>query len=460
MTPQSTYRLISGDCLDRLREMPECSIDAVVTDPPAGIGFMGKGWDKDKGGAFQWIGWLCEVMQEVRRVLKPGGHALVWALPRTSHWTGIAVELAGFEVRDVVQHIFGSGFPKSLDVGKAIDKAAGVEREVAGRSSRCIGPSQLGKNGIGTFKEVNWREGNVVTAPATEAAKKWDGWGTALKPSTEFWWLCRKPLGGTVAGNVMEHGTGALNVDGCRVGVGAGDKKSEGGRVGPTAGSSGDVYGKGCGGGGNENSLGRFPPHLLLSHAPGCTCLFTADDAPANGEEWECVEGCAVLELDKQGDGIVHASGHRLEQRSDKWNIEGYQGNCYGKDNGKRSGVGRYGDNPTASRFFPVFRYSSKPSRAERDAGIPRTSGARNHHPTVKSLDLMRWLCRLVTPEGGTVLDPFMGSGSTGCAALMEEFSFIGIEQEPEYLALARDRIRHWAPMWATDVSEWIEVQP
>ena len=162
--------IITGDCLEVLRGIDSCSIDACVTDPPAGIAFMGKAWDGSKGGRDQWIAWLASVMAEVLRALKPGGHAVVWALPRTSHWTGMALETAGFEIRDCLSHLFGSGFPKSLDVSKSIDRAAGAERD-----------------GVGDYGS------SLVTAPATDDAKRWDGWGTALKPAAEMWWLVRKP---------------------------------------------------------------------------------------------------------------------------------------------------------------------------------------------------------------------------------------------------------------------------
>lgn len=466
----TTYRLILGDCAERLRELPDCSVDALVTDPPAGIGFMGRAWDKNKGGRDQWVAWLSGVMSEALRVLKPGAHGLVWALPRTSHWTGMALEEAGFEIRDRLAHLFSTGFPKSLDVGKAIDAAAGVEREVVGhKGGRYNSPGTDIKGGrlIGGDPGKLLGLGNI-TAPATEAAKKWEGWGTALKPSVEDWWLVRKPFPGTVAANVLEYGTGALNIDGCRVASGKDHAEKCASVVGLDSNRNGNCYGEMTGQREDSYSAaGRWPPHLLLSHAEGCKCLFSGDAGP---EDWRCVEGCAVLELGRQS--------------GESTSIGGRIGN---KDGGIAVPCGRYeagdpgfGDTGTAARFFPQFHYAPKPCRAERDAGIVRaahrtageatgradgsagldspragagrTSGARNHHPTVKALDLMRWLVRLITPPGGIVLDPFMGSGSTGCAALMEEFSFIGIEAEAEYMALAEQRIRRWAPMWATEM--------
>lgn len=212
----SKIELIHGDCVDIMRGLPDASVDSIVTDPPAGIAFMGKAWDKDHGGRDAWIANMTTIAAECLRVLKPGGHALVWALPRTSHWTATAWENAGFEVRDRVAHVFGSGFPKSHNVSKAIDKAAGAEREVV--RVRTDGNKCGGANTYDDDAYI-WDKSFAETAPATPEAARWDGWGTALKPAMEDWWLLRKPLRGTVAANVLAWGTGAINVDGCRVGT-------------------------------------------------------------------------------------------------------------------------------------------------------------------------------------------------------------------------------------------------
>ena len=220
-----TARLILGDCLDALRSMSTASVDAIVCDPPAGIAFMGRGWDSDKGGRDQWVAWLSEVMGEALRVVKPGGHALAWALPRTSHWTGWALESAGWVVRDRIAHQFYSGFPKSLDVSKAIDAAAGAEREVVGPDPMAhmrnkTTPRFNGKDYAGGKVYQGARE-VPVTAPATPEAAAWSGWGTALKPAQEDWYLCRAPLSEkTVAANVLRWGVGAIHVDACRYAYG------------------------------------------------------------------------------------------------------------------------------------------------------------------------------------------------------------------------------------------------
>ena len=350
---RQTARVHCGDALELLQGLDDASVDAVVTDPPSGISFMGKAWDSDKGGRDAWVAWLAEIMREALRVTKPGGHALVWALPRTQHWTATAVEDAGWEVRDVVMHVFGSGFPKS--------------RNLPG------------------------------------------GWGTALKPSHEAWILARKPLTGTVAATVLAHGTGALNIDGCRVGTYGGTKDTPTGQ----GKKKGDIFSLGATKTQQINA-GRWPPHLLLTHAAAC------------GDT--CADGCPVAEMDAQSGRLVSGSRKAGEHAP-----VGYMGSKPGampEINGDAGG---------ASRFFPVFRYVAKPSTAEKSAGLD----GRNTHATVKPLQLMRWLCRLITPPGGLVLDPFAGSGTTGAAAMAEAFSFIGAEMRPEQAAAARQRIQH-----------------
>jgi site-specific DNA-methyltransferase (adenine-specific) len=337
--------LLLGDCLERLRDLPDCSVDACVTDPPYGLSFMGKAWDYDVP--------TVEVWREVLRVLKPGGHLLAFAGTRTQHRMAVQIEDAGFEIRDLIAWVYGSGFPKSLDVSKAIDKAAGAEREVVG--SRVADDIRGGN-----MHAANRGERHVIniTAPATPAAQQWSGWGTALKPALEPITVARKPFKGTVAANVLEHGTGAINVDGCRV-----------------------------------------------AHAEPCR-MMQPSQANIDNPSDKCRQAGrreAVLELKPEGRwpaNLIH--------------------------DGSDEPCALLG---SAARFF----YCAKASKADRGEG--------NVHPTVKPTELMRYLCRLVTPPGGVVLDPFMGSGSTGKAAVLEGFRFIGIEREAEYLEIARGRI-------------------
>lgn len=396
--PFEFWRLYHGDCLAILKTLPANSVDSVVTDPPAGIAFMGKAWDSDKGGRDAWIAWLAEVMRECLRVLKPGGHALVWSIPRTSHWTATALEDAGFEIRDCVTHLFGSGFPKSLDVSKAIDKAAGAERKVIGVRVYADGTKGHFAD-AGTYGAVKDGAQKLDTTAATDDAKRWQGFGTALKPAAEFWWLCRKPLSEkTVAANVLKWGTGAINVDGCRI---VGEKRSPGFREPASKGQFGNSD--------NANLVnwdatqGRFPANLVLS-----CCGKEPHD-----------EDCAAGMLDAQSGFSKTPKAVSRNARIDT----GKYGN-FGATTTKCAG-----DSGGASRFF----YCAKSSKSDR--------GADNGHPCVKSTKLMAYLCRLVTPPGGTVLDPFMGSGSTGVAALREDFQFIGIEQDEASFDTAKARL-------------------
>jgi site-specific DNA-methyltransferase (adenine-specific) len=516
-----------GDCRQVLAEFPDSSIDAIVTDPPYGLEFMGKDWDapwqaSSKSALFgtrsttmpgfgsqrnatcltcrgrlrgktrcncdvpnwdeapsatnnrqmhAYQAWFTEIAAELYRVLKPGGHLLAFGGTRTYHRMAAAIEDAEFEIRDSLHWVYGSGFPKSLDVSKAIDKAAGAKREVVGSVTK--GSTPLPNNHDG-----KWNDGQIdgtfdITAPATDAARQWDGWGTALKPAHEPIVVARKPLVGTVAANVLAHGTGALNIDGTRVGTT--DRFGGGARA-----TSGFVAGYEHDGWTPGSPLGRWPANFVLTHTADC-----AD---------ECVDGCPVAELDEQSG--ERPSGARRA------------GTYAGKSDGPA--YGRFGsfdsDQITAStggasRFFtvtewddvPPFRYVAKPSRSERNAGLdglPRKAksddpygyanarrgrchgcarwadigegddcsscGTRfdrtaneqqpmsNHHPTVKPLALMRWLVRLVTPPGGVVLDPFAGSGTTLAAAVLEGFDAVGIEMTDEYLPIINGRVA-WA---------------
>lgn len=398
--------LTQGDACIELKNHQNESYDSLITDPPAGISFMGKDWDKSDN----FIENMTEIYKECLRVLKPGAHGLVWAIPRTSHWTALALEKAGFEVRDIITHIFGSGFPKSLDVSKAIDKMAGAEREVTHTKIKSdIRGSTVNGEWIGLNKPDKERIEISYTAPATPEAKQWEGWGTALKPASEHWILVRKPLGeSTVAKNVLKHGTGGLNIDASRIAMQKGDTSSslrpcrirqdETDHKDAIFGSKNDSYKNDVLGA----SQGRFPANLVLSHNEDC--------------EDECTENCAVQMLDKQ-------SGDLTGQPRSENKIYGSASNTLGTP--------RYhkGDTGGASRFF----YCAKASKKDR--------GEENTHPTVKSTKLMEYLIKLITPPHGTILDPFMGSGSTGVAAKRLGFDFVGIEKEKEYFEIAERRI-------------------
>lgn len=381
-----TNQIVNADCLEVMKQMPDNSVDSIVTDPPAGIGFMGKEWDSDKGGRNEWIKWLSEVMAESLRVLKPGGHAFVWALPRTSHWTGTALENAGFEVRDCVYHLFGSGFPKSLNIGKAVDKLQGNERE---EFDNPLSKKQTGQKGTNALSGD--RNDNLKISKGTS---KWEGWGTALKPAVECWWLVRKPLSEkTVAENVLKHGTGGINIDGSRVGTEERYNTPAGNKAGGNSlnmskeGMPQDAEG--------TTAFGRFPANLIH-------------------------DGSDVIlkELNDEARFFYTAKPSSSEKNL-----------MYGEFEEKvNSKMFRTGNNESENISKGFERFDTKP--------------AKNFHPTVKAQSLMQYLIRLITPPKGIVLDMFAGSGSTCLAAKNTGFRYIGIEIDPEYCKIAEARLK------------------
>lgn len=421
-----------GDCLKVLAEMDADSVDAIVTDPPYGLEFMGREWDSFKpprarirsridgrtnpaegksvtvtpesySAGVPYQEWCEAWALECLRVLKPGGHMLAFGGTRTWHRLTCAIEDAGFEIRDSMHWIYGSGFPKSLDVSKAIDKAVGADREVVGIHRRHGGGSEVSGSmagPLGTASEL------PLTKAATPEADRWEGWGTALKPAHEPIVVARKPLAGTVPQNVLEHGTGALNIAGCRV--------EPTGKSRPRRGEASQETRYDDHGGTDFAALpgvrggdpaGRWPPNVVL------------------GPE-------AAVELDRQS-GVL-TSGKLMPHHADNGKTAGTLGAFAGT-----AGRESYGDSGGASRFFPIFRYEAKAASAERPRGEDGTA-----HPTVKPVDLMAWLVRLVTPPGGLVLDPFAGSGTTAEACIVEGFHCVLVEKDPAYAELIRTRLR------------------
>jgi site-specific DNA-methyltransferase (adenine-specific) len=370
------FEIKNADCREVMRGLAENSIDSIVTDPPYGLEFMGKGWDRGVPGVEFWT--------EALRVLKPGGYLLAFGGTRTFHRLTVAIEDSGFEIRDCLSWIYGSGFPKSHNISKAIDKAAGADREIIGqaKSGPAAGMQNLGPSGIkgGEFN---------LTASATPEAAKWEGWGTALKPAWEPIILARKPLRGTVAQNVLEFGTGGLNIDGARVGEESTIRTSK-------AGANGEGWGMGKFSNLNGSPAGRWPANVIH-----------------DGSE----EAIAGFPQTTSG----QLKPHHFSRAS--------AADCLNGSNQARHPRAEFGgDTGSAARFF----YCAKASKADRDEG--------NNHPTVKPSALMRHLCRLVTQPEGLILDPFSGSGSTGKAALLEGFRFLGAELDPEYAEIARAR--------------------
>lgn len=381
-----------GDCIEQMALMPDNSVDSIVTDPPYELGFMGKKWDSTG------IAYNVAVWEQALRVLKPGGHLIAFSGSRTYHRMAVAIEDAGFEIRDQIMWIYGSGFPKSLNVSKTIDNAAGAIREVIG-SRPLTGNGKTMKSGFHqpdgsgageTIKEDVFE----FTVPATDEAKQWDGWGTALKPAHEPMVLARKPLIGTVADNVLTHGTGALNIDGSRIGTGTGESKTV---------NYPDIRGNNYN---NANGSieyqvidkGRWPANVIHD---GIESDWAKYFYCPKASKRDRNEG-----LDDLDDKSIGAKGNGLARTCATCGANTIQG-C---------------DCPDRTYVNPM---------------------AKNHHPTVKPTELMRYLIKLITQPNGIVLDPFMGSGSTGKAAMLDGFSFIGIEQDADYLNIAEHRIKH-----------------
>ncbi len=418
-------RLIHADNRAALKNIAVDSIDAVVTDPPYELGFMGRAWDATG------IAYDVDLWREALRVLKPGGYLLAFGGTRTYHRMACAIEDAGFVIRDMVQWLYGMGFPKNYNISKAIDA-----KLLTGKSSPSgINKSELQKNtgrkvsvvqpycGILGEKRVVIKK--IECDLITDEAKQWDGWGTALKPANEPICLARKPLSEkTIAENVLKHGTGGLNIDGCRVGTES--------RVNLACAAKGHATAMQWGSKGtcaSPPTKGRWPANVILDGSEEVLAEFAkAGERPTGVCPADCSGGYGGFPTERRND-------RKIENR---------------------------GDTGSAARFF----YCAKASPAERNAGLTgqkiRVEGGggtgneeaagkygsikaakRNHHPTVKPISLMRYLIRLITPPGGIVLDPFMGSGTTGIAAFEEGVSFIGIEKDAGYFEIAQRRIAH-----------------
>lgn len=382
-----------GDCRELIATLADESVSAIVTDPPYELGFMGKKWDATG------IAYDVQLWTQCLRVLKPGGHLLAFGGTRTYHRMASAIEDAGFEIRDSIHWIYGSGFPKSHDVSKAIDKAAGAEREVVGVNPRHLGMSDSAKRALGGLAHgVSGGyvgDPSQITAPATDVARKWEGWGTALKPAHEPIVMARKPLGGTVAANVLQHGTGALNIDGARVKMSAEDFRKMAAGVENIRKRGGVVSGtvpfnaSDLSGANPASEKGRWPANVILDGSI---------DA-----EWVRFFYCAKPSRAERNAGLDALP-------------EVTKGSNFGNDG----------------------------ARPHTKSGYTYKATTRNTHPTVKPLALMRYLVRLVTPPGGIVLEPFAGSGTTLAAAILEGFDAIGCELTADYLPIIEGRVA-WA---------------
>ena len=411
--------IIHGDCLEELKKLEDNSVDAVVCDPPYGLsntkpqqvadvlkawvtgdtvsvpakkgGFMGKDWDSFVPPPAVW--------EECMRVLKPGGHMAVFAGARTQDLMGLSIRLAGFEIRDTLGWVYGSGFPKSQNIARQLDKTLGEDVPI-GKSFNTAG----GGDRESEFANNGRSEAHKQWSPMSDAAKQWDGWGTALKPAIEPIILARKPLDGTVANNVLAHGVGGLNIDACRV---KGEPVEIHARTSNITGAN-SMSGTSTGstGTGEFRTNGRFPANVLLDEH-------------------------AAKEMDKQSGVLTSGGGQR---RPKAWST-----NVYGMEQ-SASDYTMAANSGGASRFFPVFKYQAKAPKKERPV-IEREDGTKIQHNTVKPLALMEWLVSLIVPPGGVVLDPFAGSSTTLQAALNKGFQPIGIEQDADYIKLIEKRL-------------------
>ncbi len=418
-------KIYQGDCLEVLKELPESSVDAIVTDPPYELGFMGKGWDST-GVANNKDMW-----KECLRVLKPGGHLLSFGGTRTYHRMASAIEDAGFEIRDMIEWIYGSGFPKSLNIGKAVDKLQGNEREDLGLKTSASYPDS---DGVAHYKNRKQSEGSQVSTGGmprlTKGTSEWEGWGTALKPAHEPICMARKPFSGTVAENVLKYGTGGINIDGCRVKSDDWDEKT--------------VMGKYTGNNENNDSVtNNFGVKEIKCTSPESTLLgrFPANLIHDGSEEVrECFPetktGAVKNTVDNGANQPINLGGGLTKERPS--------------------------DSGNASRFFKSIIYTAKASKGERNMGLENFEKKKvndgrntpidnafqrgetlrhNNHPTVKPIALMEYLINMVTREGQTVLDPFAGSGTTLIAAKKLGRKYVGIELEPEYVKIAEARL-------------------
>lgn len=393
------YELKLGNNIEVLKTMEDNSIDSIVTDPPYEIGFMGRNWDASG------IAYNVDLWKECLRVLKPGGYLLAFGATRTYHRLVVAIEDSGFEIKNQLGWMFGTGFPKGLNIGKAIDEKFGLEREVIGKRVFPDGSEARATARGGIYSETSIGQ-SVLTAPASPEAKQWEGWNTGLKPAFEPICMAQKPIDGTYVDNILKWGVGALNIDGCRIPTverddfGRSATRSDGIR----SMSRGTSFGDGLKENTQEtNPQGRYPSNLIHDGSPEVVECFP-----------ETSSGTLSEHHNRSGGGLNGEDTFAMRDRTGEV-------------------APTYGDSGSASRFF----YCAKATKKDRNEGIENT------HPTVKPTDLMQYLIRLVTPKDGIVLDPFNGSGSTGKACMYEGMRYVGIDINQEYLDISKSRIEY-----------------
>jgi site-specific DNA-methyltransferase (adenine-specific) len=422
-----TWKIITGNNTDVLHTYEDNTFDSIVTDPPYGIAFLGKDWDNDTGALETW--------QECFRVLKPGGHLLAFSAARTYHHLATNIEMCGFEIRDQLMWLYGSGFPKAQDIGKAIQKRQGVEET---KHKKQIGHKQGDK--FNTTYETEYEE----TVPTSIEAQAWSGWKTALKPAHEPIVMARKPFKGSAIDNVLEHGTGALNIDASRIAYVDENKPKAGNRTSSfhQATGEGETSSGGDGSGGwNADAVGRFPSNVL-GEVEGYQKFFycpKVSRAERHAGFEKMPEYFMQRPRDENGNVSTSKTGPQLLKQRDAVNYDplshipapfGDVKGCY--DDGKR--------------------FAAKHQELQTNQ-----STAGNNHPTVKPVELMKYLVRLVTPKGGKVLDPFNGSGSTGMACVELGYDYTGIDLDKDYVEIANKRISAWEKKFDTPANNLFE---
>jgi site-specific DNA-methyltransferase (adenine-specific) len=461
---EKQFFLLHGDCLEQMKLLPDNSVDSIVTDPPYGLSFMGKKWDYDVPST--------EIWQEALRILKPGGHLLAFAGARTQHRMAVRIEDAGFEIRDMIAWVYGSGFPKSMDVSKAIDAtiltggshSRNLKQAISLRPGESRATATLPNNGIISGDR---RTGITNDNSSTDEAKQWDGWGTALKPALEPITVARKPLIGTVASNVLAYGTGGINIDASRIDLNGDYKCKANGRPSQTGFS--DNYDPSTAN--QTDTVGRFPSNLIHDGSDSVISMFP----DSNGA------GKSLPQVNVTGYG---------DKNTGTGSSEYFGGDRVPFDAGSGSAARFFKQCKYETGDFDVIKYCAKTSKKERNEGLddfPKSisksvgngmsnvvrrcpehntsisSGGRtyscgckfiysdedvshptaNNHPTVKPQELMKYLCQLITPPNGIILDPFNGSGSTGKAAVSLGYKYIGCELDENYVKISNARIQH-----------------
>lgn len=427
--------IIQGDCLESLKKLEDNSIDAIVTDPPYGLSFMGKRWDYDVPSV--------EIWEECLRVLKPGGYLLSFAGTRTQHRMAVRIEDAGFEIRDMIAWVYGSGFPKSLNIGKAVDKLQGNEREVVGTQMLGGNAAQTTKEKGGTYASNTNAVGvKPIEVTLTKGTSEWEGWGTSLKPALEPITVARKPIEGNVAQNCLKWGVGGINIDGCRVGTEEMDT-SKNRRDTKTTKDLTWVMGKD---GGGEIKIGRFPANLIHDGSDEVKECFPESKSSNAVRKNKVKTGLNGIynEYEAQDSFGFNDSGNasRFFYCAKASKSERNKG-CEGLEVSEKFTAGNYSQSPTCKDCNLTLNGTNDHSKCSGEVYYKEmeSKNTKNHHPTVKPIALMEYLVKLVSKKGHTVLDPFSGSGSTLIACKKLKRNYIGMELDPEYIKIAEARL-------------------